>query len=65
MLGITHRATSCVESIDINGVGIVLLVDLEAQVSIVNVVKVRHLISIYWQASNSHHVLQCRAYHVE
>ena len=64
MLYLVYRATSPIEDIDEGGVSIVLLVDLEAQVNVENIVEVQHLISIYWQASNSH-VVQCGAYHAE
>ena len=39
MLYITHGTTSSAQGVDINGVGVVLLVDLEAQVGIENVVE--------------------------
>ena len=40
MLYITHGTTSLVEGIDIDGVFVILLVDLEAQVSAENIVEV-------------------------
>ena len=57
MLCLTYGAMSLVKGVDKGKVGIVILVDLKAQVSAENVVEVRHLISIHWQASNSRHIV--------
>ena len=63
MIYVSYGAATPVEGVDVDGVGVVLLVDLEAQVSAENIMKVWHLVSIYWQASDSQHIVQCWVYH--
>ena len=47
MLYITHGAATPLESIDIDRVGIVLLIHVEAHASAKNIMEEQHLISIY------------------
>ena len=48
MLYVSFGAATPIEGIDVGGVNVVLLVDLEARVYAENIMEVRHLISIYW-----------------
>ena len=54
-----------VKDVDKGEIGVVLFVDLEAQVSAKNIMKKWHLTSIYWQAYNSCYIVQSGAYHAE
>lgn len=63
MLYVSYGAATPVEGVNIGGVGIVPFVDLEAQVGVENIMKVWHLVSIYWQANDSCHIVQCWAYY--
>ena len=47
MLYLAYETISPIEGVDEGGVSVVLLVDLEAQVSVENIMKVQHLISIH------------------
>ena len=57
LCSITYKAAFSVESIDEGRIGIVLFVDLETQVGVENIVEEWHLIPVYGQADNNHHVM--------
>ena len=48
MLCLTYKATSLVEGVNEDGVHVVLLIDLEIQVSAKDIVEIRHFVSIHW-----------------
>ena len=65
MLYITHGAATPLESIDIDRVGIVLLIDLGTQVIAKHVVEAWHFISIHWQVDSGRHIEQHGVHHAE
>ena len=57
MLGLTYRTAPSIEDIDKSGVGIVLLVDLEALVITKQIVEERNFIFIHRQAYNIGYIM--------
>ena len=57
MVCLTYKAALPVKGVDKGGIGVVLFVDLEAQVHAENIMKVPHLIPIYYQACDSSYVM--------